>query len=66
MTRAVRLTRRQWMALPLEYKSRVGAAPAVIAISEGRQLELPIQWVKTIAESDMPDEVALDLDAHRQ
>ncbi len=64
MTRPIRLTRQQWMALPLEYKTRIGASPAVrVDGGDGRVWEIPVHWATDPVDSD---HAALDLDAHRQ
>lgn len=51
----VKLTRRQWLALPLDTKTRVGAVPAVIARNPDGSIrqELPVTWVTRAEDSDL-------------
>jgi hypothetical protein len=46
----VKLTRRQWLELPLNQKTRVGAAPAVFVAPDQ---PVPVQWVARLEDSDL-------------
>lgn len=62
----VKLTRRQWLELPLDQKTRVGAAPAVIVVNpkDATVHEIPVQWVGRPEDSDL--KMGVDTTANEQ